>query len=349
MTKTQLASGAGITVRALTEIEAGRATPERGTVDRIATALNFPPPFFGGADLEEVSPAGVSFRALKRMTASQRHAAEAAGTLALALSDWIGERFRLPHAAIPKLDASLDAETAAEVVREEWGLGQRPIKSMVHLLEAKGVRVFSLVEESREVDAFSFWRRGTPYVFLNTQKTAEHSRFDAAHELAHLVLHWHHDMPRGRELEKEAQRFASAFLMPRAGVLARAPRFASLNDVQQHKLHWRVSAAAYVYRLNALNLLTEWQYRMLNVELSKRGLRTYERDGLPRETSQLLSKVFAALRDEGITRVALAEALAIHPADLDDLVFGLTMLPVQGSRTSAAPPSRPPLRLVPAG
>ena len=34
------------------------------------------------------------------------------------------------------------------------------------------------------MDAYSFWRRGVPYVFLNTMKSAERSRMDAAHELA---------------------------------------------------------------------------------------------------------------------------------------------------------------------
>ena len=54
---------------------------------------------------------------------------------------------------------------------------------MLHVLEAKGVRVFSLAENTRNVDAFSSWREERPFVFLNMQKTAERSRFDAAHEL----------------------------------------------------------------------------------------------------------------------------------------------------------------------
>ena len=39
---------------------------------------------------------------------------------------------------------------------------------MIKLLESKGVRVFSLAENTKNVDAFSCWRNGTPYVFLNT-------------------------------------------------------------------------------------------------------------------------------------------------------------------------------------
>jgi hypothetical protein len=85
------------------------------------------------------------------------------------------------------------------------------LRNMVHLLESKGIRVFSLAVGAREVDAFLMWKGAIPYVFLNTHKTSEHSRYDAAHELGHLVLH-EEDSPHGGEAELRANRFASAFL-----------------------------------------------------------------------------------------------------------------------------------------
>ena len=84
--------------------------------------------------------------------------------------------------------------------------------------------------DALEVDAFSMWRQETPFVFLNTQKSAERTRFDAAHELGHLVLH-RHGSPQGQDAEREANAFASAFLMPRASVLANAPRMATLDHL----------------------------------------------------------------------------------------------------------------------
>jgi Zn-dependent peptidase ImmA (M78 family) len=347
LTKRKLSELAGVTARSLTGFESG-LEPSPRTVERLANALGFPASFFFASDLEEVPEEAVSFRALSKMTASKRHAALGAGALALALNDWIESRFRLPQAEVPKLGPGIDAETAAEVVRAEWQLGELPIRNMIHLLEAKGVRVFSLAEASREVDAFSFWRQETPFVFLNTQKSAEHGRFDAAHELGHLVLHWHHSAPQGREAEHEAHLFASAFLMPRAAIVSSAPRFAALNEIMGHKRRWRVSVAAFIYRLRGLGLLSEWHYRSLSVELARRGYRTQEPHGVEQETSQVLNKVFAMLRREGTTRAEIALALSLHPRDLDDLVFGLAMLPVDGSRRQQGPRSdaRRPLRLV---
>ena len=85
------------------------------------------------------------------------------------------------------------------------------------------------------------------------------------------------------------------------------------------------------YRLHKLGLLTEWHYRTLVVELSKRGYRTNEPHSVPRETSQVLNKVFNGLRKQGVGKAEVAQALHISPADLDALVFGLAMLPVNGS------------------
>ncbi len=74
-------------------------------------------------------------------------------------------------------------------LRFEWELGYSRIPNMVHLLEAHGVRVFSLPEHLSDVDAFSFWWQGTPFVLLNTRKSAEPGRFDADHEQVIAVKH----------------------------------------------------------------------------------------------------------------------------------------------------------------
>jgi len=56
--------------------------------------------------------------------------------------------------------------------------------------------------------------------FLNTLKQSERGRFDAGHELGHLVLHQHGSPNGGQEIERAANDFAAAFLMPRSSVLA---------------------------------------------------------------------------------------------------------------------------------
>jgi Zn-dependent peptidase ImmA (M78 family) len=96
------------------------------------------------------------------------------------------------------------------------------------------------------------------------------------------------------------------------------------------KKTWGVSLAAMTYRLHKLDLLSEWHYRKLYIEMSSRGFRKQEPDGGPREISQVLQKVFAALRAESVSKEEIAEALRVHPKDIDELVFGLAFTSLDG-------------------
>jgi Zn-dependent peptidase ImmA (M78 family)/DNA-binding XRE family transcriptional regulator len=346
LNKTRFAEAIGVDLRTVTGYERGEYEPSPGTLALIARTLRFPVGFFAGGDLHEPSPMTASFRSLARMSAANREAALASGALAFLLTDWIEQRFTLPAPDLPDLREE-NPEAAAMTLRQQWGLGERPIRNMVHLLEAKGVRVFSMFEETAEVDAFSLWRATTPFVFLNTMKSAERSRFDAAHELGHLVLHRHAGAPTGREAEHEANRFASAFLMPRGSVFAAAPVLPSLDRLIELKRQWIVSVAAVAYRLHALGLLTDWHYTRLCIELAERGYRTNEPQPAQREMSQLLPKIFAAFRDDGITLSDIAAELQIEAEEIDKLVFRLMLLSLQGGATGGArSPRRTSLQVI---
>jgi Zn-dependent peptidase ImmA (M78 family) len=315
----------------LSSYENGKEPPEP-TLVALAEALQFPPEFFTRPDVAALSDEPISFRSLSRMTAAQRHAALSAGELALELSLWIDKRFTLPQPTLPDL-REMGAEAAAAELRAKWGLGERPIRNVIHLAESQGVRVFSLDVKTSSVDAFSFWQNGTPFAFLNTQKSGERSRFDVAHELGHLVLH-QHGSPQGQEAEQQADAFASAFLMPEASVKAAAPSFVTLDALVKLKQFWQVSVSALLVRLHRVGIVSDWQYRSLFMDASQRGYRSKEPAPIKRETSQLLSKVFATLRAEGKGRPFIANELGIAPEQLDSLVFGLVMLPLNGAAST---------------
>lgn len=341
LTKTKLAETVGISTRMLTDYEHG-AQPSETTVSKLAAALRFPVSFFYMPDIEPPEVAAVSFRALSSMSARQRDQALGSAALAMELADWIDERFNLPAVNVPQIDGD-NPEFAAEQVREAWGLGNDPAPNMVHLLEKHGVRVFSLSLDNKDVDAFSFWRDGIPYIFLNTRKSSERSRMDAAHELGHLVLH--RDGPQGRDDEHQAQLFGGAFLMTRASVVAKAPRGARVNQILQAKHYWNVAASNLAYRMHAVGMLTDWQYRSVFIELGKRGYRSEEPNGSRRETSQILDKVFRALRSEGVSQASVAAELAITADELGSVIFGLVLTPVAGDAVPESA-SRGNLRLV---
>lgn len=346
LSKTKLAGAIGVDVRSVTAYESGEFTPDQAPFDALVRVLAFPPAFFYGDNLDEPAIDTASFRSMSKMLARQRDTALGNGAIAMLLNAWIESRFDLPAPDVPDLGRDGDPEAAAAAVRRAWGLGELPVKNMVHLIEAKGVRVFSLAIDAAEVDAFSLWRVDRPFVFLNTMKSAERGRFDATHELGHLVLH-RHAAPSGQQAELDANAFASAFLMPPASVRAHAPRFATLEQLIRLKKLWGVSVAALAYRLHKLDLLSEWHYRKLYIEIGERGYRKQEPNGGQREVSQVLQKVFTTLRAKGITRDDIADAIAVHPKDINELVFGLALTALDGSpRRAGGSGGRPTLTVV---
>jgi len=350
-----LAETISMTARIVSAYENGSNEPPLSTLKNIASALSYPEKFFYGDDFEKVDSECVSFRSMKAMKASQKNAALAAAELAIEFNNWIEANFELPITNLCNLRENEieNPEIAARVLREKWGLGELPIKNMIHLLEAKGVKIFSLEEKNKEVDAFSFWKSDKAFIFLNTQKSAERSRFVTAHELGHLVLHKHGQMNEDngktedkRAVEREADRFASAFLMPEASVRANSPRFATIENLIQLKKIWNVSIASLVRRLFDLKLITEWQYRTLYIEMSSRKMLKEEPEGISKERSQILEKVFKTLRLEGTTRNDVAQQLNFPVDEIDQLTFNLAFIgtTIKGS-SQRQDPNRPPPNL----
>jgi Zn-dependent peptidase ImmA (M78 family)/DNA-binding XRE family transcriptional regulator len=324
LSKTELAEQVQLTPRSISAFEAGEAPPSPESVAAISAALRFPEPFFFGEPVDFSAIGAASFRSLKSATAWERHAARASGALAIDIARWLRERFEFPTGELPNL-GDLEPEAAAITLRQLWGLGNVPAPNMVHLLESRGIHVFSLAPDCRTIDAFSTWIDGLPHVFLNTLKSAEHGRYDAAHELGHLVMHRHGE-PSGRVAESDANAFASAFLMPKDAMIPIAPRLPTVDVLRKLKVRWRVSVSALAYRFHALKLSTEWQYRMTCIEISRRNYRTHEPDGVARETSQAIDKALEQLRSEGLNRSAVAAQLNLSLTDFNSLTFAAAAL-----------------------
>jgi transcriptional regulator with XRE-family HTH domain len=148
LTKTRLAEMVGVDLRSVTGYEGGEFKPAEINVQRLAQVLRFPKCFFAGDDLEEPLPDTASFRSMSKMRAAQRNMALGQGAIALLLNQWIEKQFELPAPQLPDLRHEATPEAAAGSLRQMWGLGVLPLKNVVHLLESRGVRVFSLAIEA---------------------------------------------------------------------------------------------------------------------------------------------------------------------------------------------------------
>ncbi len=333
LTRKSLAERSGVAVDTVSRIEKGQNTPDEETVESFAAALNYPFEFFFLDEAESIEADSVSFRSFSKMTAKLRDAALMAGTLGLELSEWVDERFSLPKPDLIDLSYETDPEAAAQALRSYWGVGARPIGHLIALLESRGIRVLALSEETAAVNAFSFWKGEVPFIFLNSFKTAESSNFDIAHELGHLVMHMHGDPKDIKGCEREADAFASAFLMPESDVKSRVPRRIDIDTVLKAKSRWRVSAMAMTYRLRSLGLLSEYNYKSMCIELSKMGYRAGEPRGIEREVSKVWGQVLTQLWSEGLSLSHVAQELRAPLDEVEGLIGGIMPKKARPSRS----------------
>jgi Zn-dependent peptidase ImmA (M78 family) len=130
------------------------------------------------------------------------------------------------------------------------------------VFEHAGVVIVPHLVKTTKIDAFS--RCGpTAVIFLNkTIPSASRWNFDIAHEGGHLVMH--PGIETGSiETEREADRFASAFLMPRKAFSRDFSRgdVADWKHIFAIKRSWQASAGAVVRRAYDLGLIDAVRYR----------------------------------------------------------------------------------------
>ena len=156
-----------------------------------------------------------------------------------------------------------DIEKIALDLRRHWGIGEGPCTDVVALLERVGMIVGSIEMGTAKLDGVCTWSEAEdrPHILLATDKMSFPRRqMDAAHEMAHAILHKNVSQEELRkdlkQIETQAFRLASAFLLPSTTYPYDVKR-PSLAMLQTLKEKWRVSIKAQIKRLADLQLIPE--------------------------------------------------------------------------------------------
>ena len=278
LSKTELADKLQVTVAAVSQWENGSKKPTAENLFSISCALKVPMPMLMNAIPTELSVRGpVSFRArAAAKTAARKRQAQRLAELVSELYIWLEKWVSFPVPSLPDV-SGLQPEKAAAQCRKAWGLGDRPITKLGELLESKGIRICAAAFGDVRFDAYSCIISGRPFQFLGIEKQDRaRSRFDAAHELGHLIMHQHYsddEMEANKELlEGEADAFSSAFLLP-AETFSREVVDTRLEGFKMLKPKWGVSIQAMVRRARDLNLITQETYERHYRNMSAAGWR----------------------------------------------------------------------------
>lgn len=328
------------------KLETGQTSPSKDLVLLLAAALNVAPKFFYPASPQiSIPEEHFHFRKLFTTRASIKYIAIAKAEIFARLVSYLDTQLRLPVVQIPVVSRPRtldDIERAAELCRREWELGLGPIENMVRLAESRGAVVTSFSSVSREIDALSV-STGRPLIVLNEAKESPcRQRFDVAHEIGHWVLH-QGALTGDRLTESEANRFASALLVPRSMMLKLFPRprgsRLDWRGLSEFKMIWRISKAALLYRARQLSLLSDSQYKTGVVTLKRQGEAIKEREdaAIAMEHPEVIARALNVLElKRGIRLNDLEGALGVMPGFLREFV---------GDRDLPSA-SKPTLRLV---
>lgn len=320
LTKADLATRIQKTAAAVGQFEAGRAKPEAKTVAAMALALGVPVGFFaarkGAAPLMTTDEC--HFRSLRAASQRERRRVLAVGVLLCDLITELEDEIEFPAERVSEIvrapTSTQEIEQCAVDVRKHWGLGLGPIPDLIKLFESRGILVTLVPEACREIDAFSAWHAKRPMIFLVEHSEPSRLRYDAAHELGHLVMHV--DVtPGSPELEREANRFAAAFLLPRESFLPECPRSLNWPLFYELKQRWRVSVQALVRRAYDLGCISQATYRRAFVQINARNERVHERFEPPPERPSMISNAIRELETD-LPMSKLAEKLCLAEADL---------------------------------
>jgi Zn-dependent peptidase ImmA (M78 family)/DNA-binding XRE family transcriptional regulator len=337
LTAVALAEIAGVSPQAISQYESGRSSPSPEVLESIGAAVNLPTHFFV-RPTREGERGTVFYRSMSSATKSARARAERRFSWLRDIVAYLSEFVELPASNFPDLrlpDNPLllsgnEIEEAAADVRRYWRMGTGPVGNMLLLLENQGAIVAKDQLGADTLDGLSEFApdEKRPFIIIGTDKgSSARWRFDAAHELGHIVLHSRIDQQlllkpeHFKQIEDQAHRFGAAFLLPLTsfGEELFAP---NLDTFRMLKPKWGVSIAMMIIRARHAGLVSEETERRLWVNYSRRGWRRNEPfdENTDPEEPKLLRRSFEVLLSEGSQSAQdVIARLALAPGDIESL------------------------------
>lgn len=305
VTQSELAAAVETTQGRVSKIEHGFFVPDDNLVDRFAAALKYPREFFFQPGYINTLPSWfyLKRKQLPQSTLGRIHAEIAIrirNIVKLLMSTELKPVLRLPQFDVDQFNGNV--EEIARAVRSLWELPRGPIQNLVEVLERAGILVIPCNFGATEVDAVGMRLQGMPpLVFMNLDAPMDRVRFTIAHELAHIVMH---STP-SEDVEDEANRFASEFLMPEYDI---KPQLVNVTvaTLAMLKRVWRVSMQALLMRAKTLKTISAKRATTLWKQMSALGFRKREPSEL--DLSPESPRLLRGLLDYHLKHLGMSEA-----------------------------------------
>lgn len=326
---TELGERVGVSKQFLSRLETGAEALSGQLEVSLVETLDVLPEFFYEVDTNPIVEEQCHFRRQLTTKVALRQVARARGEMLKRLVGILDEHVDLPpyQSVIGDPESPEKIERAAETFRALFGLGMGPLSNVTRIAENAGAVVLRVQGLAQEIDAVSFATK-RPLIALNRDgRSACRERFGIAHELGHFALHIG-VLTGDRLTESQANRFASALLMPRAifaGECRLGLRGTRLNwsGLSELKMRWGVSKAAILFRGQQLGVFSSEQTRSGFIHLNRRGeaLKESEDHLIPNEAPEVVFESLKVMKEHfGVPQAAVAREMRVRPSLLQSLI-----------------------------
>lgn len=213
-------------------------------------------------------------------------------------------------------DDEMSAKEIARKIRYELKIFCGAVPNLAILLENNGIVIIRFDFGTDKIDGLTtITDSGRKVMFINNNMPNDRIRFSMAHELGHLIMHLGNPPRSSDDAERQADEFASEFLMPQDEI---GPSLQNINiqTLGLLKKKWRVSMHALVRRAKDLDAISYQQYRSLQMYFSKKGYTKNEPIPLPLEKPIMWEETINLYRTElGYSDEDLMTIMRINHSD----------------------------------
>lgn len=319
----------GVSKQFLSRIEAGADPVTSQLETTLAEQLEVLPEFFYKLDTDPITEEQCHFRRQLTTKVVLRQVGRARGEMLKRLVNVLDQHVDLPtyRMQAAELTSNETIERGAEQFRAQFGLGAGPLSNITRVAENAGAIVTRVEGLAPEIDAVSFATK-RPVIALNsTGRSSCRLRFGIAHELGHFALHIG-VLTGDRLTESQANRFASALLLPRStfgsecrmGLRGGRLNWSGLSEL---KLRWGASKAAILFRGHQLGHFSEDQVRSGYIFLRRHGEAIEESEDhlVAYEEPEVLQEGLKVMREQlGMHMSAIARQMGVQTPLLDRVV-----------------------------
>lgn len=325
----------GVPQVTLSRYENGASLPTMEFVARASVLYELPVSFFYQPDQVIGAPVSVHpmWRKKQDVTAREMDAIVAEINLrVIHIRRMLDAVEYTPQATIPRLDPEEygnDVEHIAAIVRAHWLLPAGPVENLTAAVEKAGAVVIHSALGGSAVSGVTMTVPGLlPIIVLNSEQPSDRMRFTLAHEIGHLVMH---RFP-NPDMERQANDFASALLMPATEIKLALSGRLDLRRLAALKPEWRVSMQALLYRAQSLRLIEKAQASWLWRQFSATRMKLREPPELdfePERPGVLARMIRLHLDTFGYTVAELAKLFHLHEGQVGryyDLTAGAAVI-----------------------